>query len=93
VIEWVGLVSFLLATLGTFIMPNTTLLKTAKLWVHALVIGAGVLVLQLADGWQTNLDLGPVALSILAAAGVYFLPGPEIVPVARIAPARRAEGF
>ena len=93
VIEWVGLVSFLLATLGTYLMPNTTLLAAAKMWINALVIGAGVLVLQLADGWQTNADLGPVLLAILTTAGVYRLPGPEIAPVTRIAPARRAEGF
>lgn len=93
VIEWVGLVSFLLATLGTFVMPNTTLLAAAKTWINALVLGAGVLVLQLADGWQTNIDLGPVALGILTAVGVHFLPGPEVAPVTRIAPARRAEGF
>lgn len=91
VIEWVGLISFLLATLGTYVMPNTTLLAAAKLWINALVIGAGVLVLRLADGWQVNVDLGPVALAILTAAGVYILPGPEIAQVTRSAPVRRAE--
>lgn len=93
VIEWVGVVSFLFATVGTYMMPNTTLLAAAKMWINAFVLGLGVLVLQLADGWQTNADLGPVLLTILTAAGVYRLPGPEVAPVTRIAPARRADTF
>lgn len=93
VIEWVGLISFVFAAIGTWLMPNTTLLAAAKMWVNALVFGLGVLTLQLADGWQTNSDLGPVLLAILTTAGVYRLPGPEVAPVTRIAPARRAEGY
>lgn len=92
-IEWIGLISFILATIGTYIMPNTSLLEAAKTWINAFVLGLGVLVVQLADGWQTNADLGPVLLGILTAAGVYVLPGPDIAQVTRIAPARRADTY
>lgn len=73
-VDWVELVSMLLAAVGTWLVPNTPALETAKTWVNALVVGAGVVLLQLADGWQTNVDLWPIIISIAAAAGVYVMP-------------------
>lgn len=82
-IEWVELVGFVLATLGTYIVGNSAGSRAAKTWVHALVIGSGVLALQLVDGWQTTVDLGPVLIGILTSAGVYVLPGPDRMLTAR----------
>ena len=62
-----------LAAVGTWIMPNTSLLATAKLWVNAFVLGTGTLITVLPDGvtgqeWMTCL------ISVLTAAGVYAMP-------------------
>lgn len=70
-----------LAAVGTWLVPNTPTLAAAKLWVNALVLGAGVLVPLLAGGvsgeeWMT------VVIAVLTAAGVYLMPGPaHVVPV------------
>lgn len=70
-----------LAAVGTWLVPNTPTLAAAKLWVNALVLGAGVLVPLLAGGvsgeeWMT------VVIAVFTAAGVYLMPGPaRVVPV------------
>ena len=72
--EWVTVLAALLAAFGTWLTPNTPALSAAKTWVHALVLGAGVLVPLLTDGvsgqeWLT------VVIAVLTSAGVYALPG------------------
>ena len=73
--ELIGFIAMLLTVVGTWIVPNTSVLQAAKTWLAALVVGSGVLVPAIADGWQTNADLWPVVIAVLTAAGVYVLPG------------------
>lgn len=73
--ELIGLISLGLTAIGTWIVPNTSVLTAAKTWLAALVVGAGVLVPALVDGWQTNADLWPIVIAVLTAAGVYVAPG------------------
>jgi hypothetical protein len=62
-----------LAALGTWLVPNTPALATAKTWVNALVLGSGVLVPLLLDG-VTAQEWVTVLISVLTAVGVYALP-------------------
>jgi hypothetical protein len=73
-VELIGLIAMVLTAFGTWIVPNTSVLAAAKTWLAALVVGSGVLVPALADGWQFNGDFWPVVISILTAAGVYMAP-------------------
>jgi hypothetical protein len=85
-VEIIGLVAMVCTVIGTWIVPNTTVLETAKTWLAALVIGAGILASAIADGWQFNLDFWPVVIGVLTAAGVYIAPGAplhEVVSVRR----------
>lgn len=66
-------VSMVLAAVGTWLVPNTPTLATAKLWVSALVIGSGVLIPLLANGVTTQ-EWIDVVIAVLTAAGVYFVP-------------------
>jgi hypothetical protein len=72
-VDWVVTASAALAALGTWLVPNTTTLATAKLWVNALVMGAGVLVPVMADG-VTRAEWVTVVIAVLTAAGVYLVP-------------------
>jgi hypothetical protein len=67
--EWVTVVAAALAAFGTWLMPNTDLLATAKTWVNALVLGAGVIVPLLADG-LTQQEIWTAVIAVLTAAGV-----------------------
>src|SRR5688572_12925424 len=62
-----------LASFGTWLMPNTPALVTAKLWVNAFVLGVGTLVTVLPDG-VTGQEWMTVGISVLTAAGVYMVP-------------------
>ena len=62
-----------LAALGTWLMPNTPALATAKTWVNALVLGSGVLVPLLLDG-VTGEEWVTVLIAVMTAAGVYAFP-------------------
>lgn len=64
-----------LAAVGTWLVPNTSVLAAAKLWVNSIVLGAGVLVPLLAGG-VTGEEWMTVLIAVLTAAGVYFAPGP-----------------
>lgn len=66
-------ISMLLAAVATWLVPNTARLAAAKLWVSALVIGAGVLVPLLANG-VTGQEWVEVLIAVLTAAGVYVIP-------------------
>lgn len=74
-VDWVLLISMVLAAVGTWLIPNTPVLAAAKTWVQAIVTGSGVLVPLLVDGFQQQ-DLWPTLIAILTAAGVYLVPGP-----------------
>lgn len=71
--DWVKTGALLLAAVGTWLVPNTPRLAAAKLWVSALVIGAGVLVPLLANG-VTGQEWVQVVIAVLTAAGVYLVP-------------------
>jgi positive regulator of sigma E activity len=71
--EWVTVGAALLAAFGTWLVPNTPVLATAKTWVNALVLGAGVLVPLLADGVSGH-EVWTVVIAVLTAAGVYAVP-------------------
>lgn len=62
-----------LAAVGTWLVPNTPALATAKLWVSALVLGVGTLVTVLPDG-VTGQEWMTVLISVLTSAGVWALP-------------------
>lgn len=71
--EWVTIAAAGLAAFGTWLMPNTPALETAKTWVNAVVLGAGVLAPAVADG-LSSADLVTFGITVLTAAGVYVLP-------------------
>lgn len=76
VAEYVTVSAAALAALGTWLVPNTPTLGAAKLWVNAIVLGAGVLVPLLVGGLTTQ-EWVTVGLAVLTAAGVYRVPGPQ----------------
>jgi len=71
--EWVTIAAAGLAAVGTWLMPNTPALETAKTWVNAIVLGAGVLAPAVIDG-LSSADLVTFGLTVLTAAGVYAIP-------------------
>jgi hypothetical protein len=62
-----------LASVGTWLVPNTPALATAKVWVNAFVLGTGTLVTVLPDG-VTGQEWMTVGIAVLTAAGVYMVP-------------------
>lgn len=81
VAEWVILGGAVLGAVGTWLMPNTPALATAKTWVNALVLGAGVVVPLLPDG-ITQQEMWTVVIAIGTAAGVLTVrngPAPVVV--------------
>lgn len=62
-----------LAAVGTWLVPNTPALATAKLWVNAFVLGAGTLVTVLPDG-VTGQEWTTVGIMVLTSAGVWAMP-------------------
>lgn len=62
-----------LAAVGTWLVPNTPVLATAKLWVNAFVLGSGTLITVLPDG-VTGQEWMTVSISVLTAAGVWAMP-------------------
>lgn len=71
--EWVTVGAAALAAVGTWLVPNTPTLATAKTWVNALVVAAGVL-LPLMEGGITGHEWVTVVIAVLTAAGVYTVP-------------------
>ena len=71
--EYVTVGAAALAALGTWVVPNTPALTTAKTWVNAVVLGAGVLVPLLAGG-VSGQEVWTVVIAVLTAAGVYAVP-------------------
>lgn len=81
----VVLVGAAAAAFGTWLVPNTPQLETAKSWVCSIVLGVGVLVPLAADGvgWADGLA---AVIAVLTAAGVYRAPGPEAGPAVSAVP-------
>lgn len=71
--DWVTIGAAALAALGTWLIPNTPALVTAKLWVNALVLGAGVVLPLLQDGGLTPQEWLTVLIAVLTAGGVYAI--------------------
>lgn len=62
-----------LAAVGTWLVPNTPVLATAKLWVNAFVLGTGTLVTVLPDG-VTGQEWVTVGIMVITSAGVWAVP-------------------
>lgn len=71
--EWVTIAAAGLAAVGTWLMPNTPALETAKTWVNAIVLGAGVLAPAVLDGLSSS-DWVTFGITVITAAGVYAVP-------------------
>jgi hypothetical protein len=71
--DWVTVIAAALAAIGTWLVPNTPLLATAKTWTNALVLGAGVLIPLLPDGLNQH-EVVTLVIAVLTAAGVYVVP-------------------
>ena len=69
-----------LASFGAWLVPSTTALVAVKTWVHALVIGAGVLAPVLVGG-VTPQEWMTVLVAFLTAGGVAMARGPEPRPI------------
>lgn len=75
--DWVTIGAAALAALGTWLVPNTPILASAKLWVNALVLGAGVVLPLLQDGGLTPQEWLTVLIAVLTAGGVYAVSNGE----------------
>jgi hypothetical protein len=62
-----------LGAVYVWLIPNTSLLATAKTWVHALAAGLALLVTALPDG-ITGQEWWDVAIMIGTTAGVFAIP-------------------
>jgi hypothetical protein len=71
-----------MAALGVFLIPNTVAFDYAKSWVSALVLGAGVFLPALDDGFTTA-DLWPTIVVVATALGVLVLPNAKPKPESR----------
>lgn len=65
-----------LAAVGTWLVPNTPVLATAKLWVNAFVLATGTLITVLPEG-VTGQEWMTVAIALLTAAGVWAVPNKQ----------------
>lgn len=71
--EQVALGSLVLGTVGTWLVPNTPALVTAKTWVNALSVGTALLA-TLVDGGLTGNEWLTAVILVLTTAGVYAVP-------------------
>lgn len=71
--DYVVVAAAALAALGTWLVPNTPALETAKTWVNALVLAAGIAAPLIQDG-LTGTEWTTVIIALLTAAGVYAVP-------------------
>ncbi len=68
--DWVVTANGFLAVLATWRFPNTPVFRYVKSAAAALILGGGVLVPLLADGWQWQADLLPAILAVGEGLGV-----------------------
>jgi hypothetical protein len=73
-LDVVATVGILAAAAAAGLATNTPWRPTLKVWMAGLVAGTDVLIVQLADGWQTNLDLWPTLIALLQVVGVGLIP-------------------
>lgn len=69
-----------LGALGTWIIPNTPVLTTAKTWVNAVAAGTALLALLAGDGLVGD-DWMDVLICILTTAGVLVIPNATKMPI------------
>lgn len=69
-IEWIKLVNMTAGVILVGYIANTTINKFAKGTAQIIAGSAPVLIIQVADGWQTNLDLWPTLIAAATAVGV-----------------------
>lgn len=75
--EWLHVVTLLVGSVGVWLIPNTTILATAKTWVMAL--GSGLVVLEAVfSGGITPAEWADVAIAVLTAAGVLAASTPTL---------------
>jgi hypothetical protein len=92
--EWLHIATILVGCVGVWLLPNTTVLKTAKTWVMALAAGLVVLESAITNG-VTPAELVDIGIVILTAAGILTASDPRLTPlhaVASITPAEAERG-
>ena len=72
-VEKIALGAVVLGTVGTWLIPNTPLLNTAKTWVNAISTGTA-LIATLADNGLTGQEWLTATILVLTTAGVYTIP-------------------
>lgn len=77
-VEQIALGGVALGTLGTWLIPNTPLLSTAKTWVNAFSVGTALLAVAADNGIDGQEWLTAVIL-VLTTAGVYAIPNKKAV--------------
>lgn len=75
--EYVTVGAAALAAVGTWLVPNTSALATAKTWVNAFVLGAGA-VIPLLPGGISSQEVWTIVIAVGTAAGVFLVPGPRL---------------
>lgn len=75
--EGIVLGAAVLNAFGTWLLPNTAALATAKTWVNALVLGAGA-VIPLLPGGISSQEVWTIVIAVGTAAGVFLVPGPKL---------------
>lgn len=69
-----------LGAFGTWIIPNTPVLTTAKTWVNAVASGTALLALLAGDGLVGD-DWMDVLICVLTTAGVLVIPNATKMPI------------
>lgn len=76
--EYVVLGAAVLNNVGTWLIPNTPILNTAKTWVNALVLGSGVLVPLLPNG-VTPQEWLTFGIAVGTGAGVFLFENKRVL--------------
>lgn len=82
--EKIATLALVLGAFGAWLIPNTTLLATAKTWVSAITAGVGLVSVTI-EGGLTGQEWLDALILVLTTAGVYVIPGPAIASVVRAA--------
>lgn len=80
-IEDVKLVQMIAAVVLVGYIGNTSINRYAKGVAQAVAGSAPVLLVQLADGWQTNQDLWPTLVAAATAVGVIAVTNRNYTPL------------
>lgn len=79
-IEMITIGGLVLGALGTWIVPNTPQLYTAKTWVNAVGAGTALLAILATDGIQGD-DWLDMVICVLTTAGVLAIPNAKVLPM------------